>query len=122
MIAGIHSSIIAAAIVAVCSADFASLKYILRSGVGMEYKKAEEIFPKSLLEEMQKYITGGLVYIPNPNGTRKKWGESSGSRAYLSKRNKEIRLRFRNGATIDQLTAAFYLSHDSIKKIVYSKQ
>jgi len=88
----------------------------------MKYKKAEDIFPKSLLEEMQKYIAGGLVYIPSPDGMRKKWGVSSGSRAYLLKRNSEIKSRFRNGMTIDQLTAEFCLSYDSIKKIVYSKQ
>lgn len=88
----------------------------------MKYKKADDVFPEKLLKEMQKYIQGETVYIPNPEGTRKAWGENSGNRAYLRNRNCEIRSRFREGLSIDQLTAAFCLSHDSIKKIVYSNR
>lgn len=49
------------------------------------------------------------------------WGEKSGTREYLRKRNMEIRARFRAGSPIDQLTEVFCLSYDSIKKIVYSR-
>ena len=87
----------------------------------MNYKRAEEIFPENLLREIQKYAKGQMVYIPCPEGVRKGWGESSGKRAYLHSRNSEIRALFREGSSIDQLTAVFCLSYDSIKKIVYSK-
>lgn len=87
----------------------------------MKYKKADEIFPEHLLKEIQKYAGGEMVYIPSPDGMRKGWGENSGSRAYLQCRNSEIKSLFHKGSSIDQLTAAFCLSYDSIKKIVYSK-
>lgn len=87
----------------------------------MKYKKANEIFPEGLLLEMQKYVKGEMVYIPSPEGARKGWGESSGVKANLNSRNLQIRSRFREGSSIDQLTSAFCLSYDSIKKIVYSK-
>jgi Mor family transcriptional regulator len=88
----------------------------------MKYIKAEVVLPEKLLKEIQKYIQGELVYIPNPQGIRKKWGENSGNRMYLTDRNMEIRGKFKEGASIDQLTNMFCLSFDSIKKIVYSSK
>jgi len=88
----------------------------------MKYVNAEIIFPEELLLEIQKYIYGGMVYVPNPEGVRKKWGENSGNRHDLNQRNKKIRLSFSEGATINQLSDRFCLSYDSIKKIVYSKK
>lgn len=88
----------------------------------MKYIKADDIFPEDLLKEMQKYIHGELVYIPNPKGTRKGWGECSGSRQHLNQRNDNIRENFRKGYTIDQLCDKFCLSFDSVKKIVYSNR
>ncbi|MCM3456201.1 CD3324 family protein [Heyndrickxia oleronia] len=88
----------------------------------MKYINAESIFPEELLNEIQKYVNGKLIYIPTPKGLRKKWGESSGNRNYLRVRNHEILQKFSAGATIDQLSDQFCLSSDSIKKIVYSKK
>ena len=88
----------------------------------MKYVNAEIIFPEELVKELQKYIHGGMVYVPKPEGLRKKWGENSGNRKHLSHRNDEIRHKFFVGATIDQLADQFCLSCDSIKKIVYSKK
>ena len=80
----------------------------------MKYVNAEIIFPEELVKELQKYIHGGMVYVPKPEGLRK--------RKHLSHRNDEIRHKFFVGATIDQLADQFCLSCDSIKKIVYSKK
>jgi Mor family transcriptional regulator len=87
----------------------------------MKYVKAEEILPEYLLKEIQKYVCGEMIYVPSPEGTRRGWGVNSGSRAYLNTRNSEIKSKFHDGLTIDQLTSLFCLSTDSIKKIVYSK-
>lgn len=87
----------------------------------MKYMKADVIFPEDLLREIQKYVSGELIYIPNPTGLRKGWGEKSGYRRDLTLRNQEIRRKFTEGTSIDQLTEAYHLSYDSIKKIVYSK-
>lgn len=86
----------------------------------MKYVNAD-ILPEELLKEVQKYINGGMVYIPKPEGVRKGWGVNSGSRKYINQRNDEVRQRFSQGATVDQLSEQFFLSCDSIKKIVYSK-
>jgi hypothetical protein len=88
----------------------------------MKYVNADIIFPEELLKEIQKYINGGMVYVPTPEGLRKKWGENSGSRKYLNLRNDEIRQKFSNGVTFDQLSDRFCLSSDSINMIVYSKK
>ena len=51
----------------------------------MKYINADIILPEELLKEVQKYVQGGMVYIPKPEGLRKKWGENSGDRVYLKK-------------------------------------
>ncbi|MFF2753025.1 CD3324 family protein [Psychrobacillus sp. NPDC058041] len=88
----------------------------------MKYVNAESIFPVELLNEIQKYVNGEVVYVPISKGARKKWGENSGSKTYLNSRNHEIRQQFSAGIKIDQLSDRFFLSRDSIKKIVYSKK
>lgn len=87
----------------------------------MKYVNADSVFPEHLLKELQKYAQGELIYIPIPEGGRKKWG-SSGSREKLHRRNLEIYEKFNAGLTIDELSYEFCLSLDSIKKIIYSKK
>lgn len=87
----------------------------------MNYINANVILPEELLKEIQKYVHGEVIYIPNPDGFRKRWGEKSGNRSYLIQRNDEIRQKFTAGFTIDELSIHFCLSYDSIKKIVYSR-
>ncbi|ASA24050.1 CD3324 family protein [Paenibacillus donghaensis] len=87
----------------------------------MKYVNADQVFPEPLLKEIQKYVNGGMVYIPTAAPLRKKWGEKSGSRRYLNERNADIRLRFSSGESIDRLSERFGLSDHSIKKIVYRK-
>ena len=80
-----------------------------------------DILPKELLFEIQKYIQGKSVYIPKPKDSHKKWGDITQSKNVTSERNDEIRLAFRNGAKIIELSEQYSLSVDSIKKIVYGK-
>lgn len=86
----------------------------------MKYENGKDIFPERLLKQIQKYAAGKLVYIPSAD--KKDWGESTGYRNYLLKRNHDIRLKFRNGVTIGQLADEYCLSQETIKKIVYSKK
>lgn len=88
----------------------------------MKYINAHAVIPEELLKEIQKYVYGELVYIPNPPGVREQWGKNSGYRDLLNHRNTEIRHRFREGSSITQLAEIYSLSYDSIKKIVYSKK
>lgn len=87
----------------------------------MNYIKAESILPEELLKEVQKYIQGKYLYIPCESQTRKKWGEKSGYRDYIQDRNEEIRCKYEEGYKIKDLAEEFFLSIDSIKKIVYAK-
>ena len=87
----------------------------------MGYVKAETILPDYLLREIQKYIQGEYVYIPSEDTTRKKWGEKSGTREHIRNRNEEIRNKHKDGYAIADLAEEFFLSIDSIKKIVYAK-
>lgn len=68
----------------------------------MKYVNGKDIFPERLLKQIQKYAAGKLVYIPSME-KKKDWGEEIGYRKYLLKRNHEIRRKFRNGVTIQQL-------------------
>ena len=88
----------------------------------MDYKKAECILPKDLLDEVQKYIQGEYLYIPKADGSKKKWGEKSGMRQELVQRNQNIRYEFNQGKSIEKLAEEYYLAVNSIKKIVYSRE
>lgn len=87
----------------------------------MKYENGEDIFPEQLLKQIQKYVSGKLVYIPSGDKKRT-WGETSGYKQYLHERNLNIRSKFYEGTSIEQLSDEYYLSFDSIKKIVYSKK
>ncbi|GAB6930952.1 hypothetical protein JCM10914A_49350 [Paenibacillus sp. JCM 10914] len=86
----------------------------------MNYENANDILPEKLLKEVQKYAAGKLLYIPTED--KKAWGEMSGYRDQLQRRNIMIRNKYTNGMTISELADEYYLSLDSIKKIIYSKK
>jgi Mor family transcriptional regulator len=83
----------------------------------MKYKNAQDILPDRLLKELQKYVSGETIYVPNAQG-KKQWGETSGARSYYKQRNEQIRQAFRTGSTIEDLARQYNLSTDSIRKIV----
>ena len=87
----------------------------------MKYENAKEILPEALLKEIQKYAGGKLLYIPVENES-KSWGEVSGYRQKLLKRNVMISNRYKSGATLSELAEEYFLSLDSIKKIIYGKK
>lgn len=88
----------------------------------MKYKNAKGVLPKELIKEVQQYIQGEYLYIPKAEGSRKKWGDNSGYRRELSQRNDLIRQEFQRGSSIEELAEAYYLSINTIKKIVYGKK
>ena len=84
----------------------------------MRYKNAQAILPDQLLKELQKYVSGETIYVPNAQ-EKKQWGEASGARSYYKERNAQIREKYRSGQTVDALAAEYHLSADSIRKILY---
>lgn len=87
----------------------------------MKYENGKNIFPEKLLRKIQKYAAGRIVYIPSPDG-RRPWGETTGYRKILKERNARIMESFTEGASIDELSDKYYLTPETIKKIVYSKK
>ncbi len=84
----------------------------------MKYVNAKVILPDSLVVEIQKYIQGRYLYIPCQTQSRKKNKKSSN---YIRYRNEDICKKYKSGYKIKDLAEEFYLSIDSIKKIVYAK-
>lgn len=87
----------------------------------MKYENAKDLLPQELLEQVQKYAGGKLLYIPISEEA-KAWGAVSGYRQKLLKRNQMIYNQFVGGKTIAELADEHFLSLDSIKKIVYGKK
>ncbi|WP_203362904.1 CD3324 family protein [Bacillus sp. REN10] len=87
----------------------------------MSYVKATNVLPEQLIIEIQKYVQGETIYIPKPKKAYQRWGARSGSRKTLDDRNASIQQAFQNGRTLEQLAEDYFLSVETIKKIVYTK-
>ena len=84
----------------------------------MCYKNGKDILPEELLEELQKYAQGEIIYIPKSEN-RKAWGESNGTRSAIRERNLEIYKCYKDGIRIAELSERYRLSEDSIRKIIF---
>ena len=87
----------------------------------MKYVNANDILPDMLIEELQKYVQAGYIYIPVKHEQHKSWGELSGYRKELERRNKAIIEEYRRGVSIEKLADKYYLSIYAIRKIIYQK-
>ncbi|WP_308635853.1 CD3324 family protein [Paenibacillus silvisoli] len=87
----------------------------------MKYENANDVLPEELVKAIQKYAAGKLLYIPSGD-EKKGWGETSGYRDQLNRRNRMICNKYARGMTVSELADAYYLSLDTIKKIIYSKK
>jgi Mor family transcriptional regulator len=84
------------------------------------YRNAAEVLPPELLERLQEYVQGVHIYVPI-KGQPARWGEKSGTRRQLAERNEEIRRCYAAGEDIDALADRFFLSCDSVRKILRKK-
>ena len=87
----------------------------------MKYINATTILPDTLVEELQKYVQAGYLYIPAKDKQHKSWGELSGYRKELKKRNDMIVAEYRQGISIEALATHYHLSVYAIRKIIYQK-
>lgn len=85
----------------------------------MKYINANEILPDMLVKELQKYVQAGYIYVPAKG--RKSWGELSGCRKELARRNEAIVDKHRRGVSMEALSEEYYLSVHAIRKIIYKK-
>lgn len=84
----------------------------------MKYEKAQNILPQYIIDVIQEYTDGGYLYIPRKSNSKKSWGENSGIKNQLNKRNKDIFNRYRKGVSVKELAEQFYLTEYSIRRII----
>ena len=83
----------------------------------MKYKNAKDILPDKLLRELQEYISGGVLYVPQ-SGEKKQWGEESGARQYYKQRNRRIREAYQAGESAAALAEKYHLTEEAVRKIL----
>ncbi len=83
----------------------------------MTYKNAADVLPKELVTEIQKHVDGCLLYIPTAE-SKFSWGEKNGTKQKYIERNKEICRLYEMNIPLEELSRKFYLSEDSIRKVV----
>ena len=86
----------------------------------MKYVNGKDVLPPELLKEVQKYVSGEIVYVPKQEMQRASWGHISGARQQVHARNSRIVDRYRTGTTVNELIQEFCLSEASIRKIIYT--
>ena len=85
----------------------------------MQYINANDILPVELVVQIQKYVSGGVIYVPSE--TKLKWGCKTDTKKILAERNVDIKKKKYSGMTIDELMEKYNLSYDTIKSIIYRK-
>ncbi len=88
----------------------------------MGYKKASEVLPSQLVEEIQNYVDGESLYIPRKDNKRRKWGAQTHTCQELENRNQQILKDYQAGTDIRKLARKYYLSEKSIQRIIYSSK
>ena len=85
----------------------------------MSYVNAQDVLPKILVEEIQKYVDGQLIYVPRKNENSLSWGEKNGTKEKLAERNQKIVNGYYSGLTIEALSKEYYLSEKRIQGIIH---
>jgi len=84
----------------------------------MSYQNAIDLLPKEVIEQVQQYADGQTIYIPRKESNKKRWGENTDTKQLIASRNQRIYLDFRNGMSIEQLAAKYFLVEKSIQRIL----
>lgn len=85
-----------------------------------KYVNAKEVLPERLIKEIQKYVKGQHIYIPQTE--RQNWGTSTGIRDEMEKRNEDIFRKYHGGLTFADLAKIYNLSEERIRGIIYERQ
>lgn len=84
----------------------------------MKYENAQNVLPKEIVQLLQQYVDGKYLYIPRKDENKKSWGEDSGCKSELKKRNIEIYNEYNKGITVKELANQYYLTENSIRRII----
>ncbi|MEW9094685.1 MAG: CD3324 family protein [Clostridiaceae bacterium] len=88
----------------------------------MCYIKAEDIFPKEIMDLIWEYVEGEYIYIPKKEGNRKKWGETTNTRKEIKIRNEAIYEEYNNDIDKESLANKYFLSRKSIDRIILQEK
>lgn len=97
------------------------LDYHIKEEACMKYVNAQVILPDALVKELQNYVQGGYIYVPVKQEQQKRWGEVSGYRQELEKRNQQMREEYQSGNSMEWLSEKYCLSLYAVRKIIYHK-
>ena len=82
----------------------------------MSYIKAENVLPQELIETIQQYVDGKLIYIPCRE--KQEWGTTTSAKAFFRERNERIYDTYRSAMSLRELAGRFSLSEKSIQRIL----
>jgi Mor family transcriptional regulator len=85
----------------------------------MRYINAKDVLPETLLVQIQQYVKGKAIYIPQFENEKEAWGNNTRTKSDIFERNYEIKQRKASGATIYELMLEYNLAYDTIKSIIY---
>ena len=86
----------------------------------MSYIKAENVLPRELIETIQQYVDGKMIYIPCKE--KQEWGSRTSARAFFRERNERIYETYKSGVGLRELASSFSLSEKSIQRILRSRR
>ena len=86
----------------------------------MSYIRADEILPKELLEAIQQYVDGQIIYIPRKE--KQAWGSGTSAKEFFRERNERIFQAWQKGISEDELSRRFSLSRKSIQRILRNQK
>ncbi len=84
----------------------------------MVYQDSTNLLPKELIEQIQEYVDGKVIYIPKKQMHKKHWGENTDTKQVLASRNCQICSDRQNGMTIKQISEKYFLTEKSIQRIL----
>ncbi|MBR6524624.1 MAG: hypothetical protein IKT57_01485 [Clostridia bacterium] len=83
----------------------------------MAYRNGKDALPPRLLKMVQRYAAGDCLYIPRETRMQ----PQRRSDPALVFRNREIRNAYKKGQSVKALSARYYLSTQSIYKILHQE-
>ena len=88
----------------------------------MSCRKSIHALPAELLEQIQEYVEGEVIYIPKKKSSKKCWGENTDTRGILAARNAQICQDFQSGMSVKQLSDKYLLVEKSIQRILRKRK
>lgn len=83
----------------------------------MNYIRAVDVLPQELIEQLQQYVDGAMLYIPKKEDEKGRGGQTA-AKAALAKRNARIYTEFIEGSSAQSLAEKYFLAKKSIERII----